>query len=266
MLIGCKDVHEAAREVMEKIEGLARYPIISCYMTCKGISPSGNIYVPNIHQAGTWRDGERVREALAEAAPCIFRRSEELRALADDISSHAYMPPSALRDHLLRSWKSGGVTIQGVELCDRGSWPVKESLIDYKKYFHDLYLTGEAWPTTAGRASIRVYDIRLEDSIIHLVSEEMVKAASAAIPDKSIVSGLMECIPYHSITISFDHNTWHGKGPRMNYAVMSIDFISGSPEVHGSSFWDIPISERDNIVKISANYVIGADKFMKEDI
>ena len=264
MLIGCKDIHEASREAMEKMMDRARYPIISCCMTCKGISPSGYIYVPSIRPTGAWYEderGEEVREALGAAASGIFRHSEALRSLADDISSHAYMPPAALRDHLLRSWKSGGI-----EILDKGPWPVKNVLIDYKKYFRDLYLTGEAYPSTNGRASTRAYDTHIEDDILHSAAEEIIKAASPIIPDKDIVMCLREYIHYHSISISFHHNSWHGKGRRMNYAVMDIDFVGGSPEFPGNSFWDTPLPDRSNVVHISAQYILRADKFLEEEI
>ena len=182
---------------MEKMMDRARYPIISCYMTCKGISPSGIIYIPSIHRAETWYEderGDKAREALGEAAPSIFRHSEELRSLADDISSHAYMPSAALRDHLLRSWKSGKI-----EILDNGPWPIKNSLIDYKKYFRDLYLAGEAYPSTHGRASTRAYGTQIVDDILHSAAEGIIKAVSPIIPDKDLVMCLMECIHYHSI-------------------------------------------------------------------
>lgn len=261
MLIGCKDVHEASREAMEKMMDRARYPIISCYMTCKGISPSDIIYVPYQGRTWTWCDGERAREALGEVAPSIFRHSEELRSLAGDISSHAYMTSAALRDHLLRSWKSGGI-----EILDKGPWPVKNALIDYKKYFRDLYLTGEAYPSTHGRASTRTYGTHIEDDILHSAAEGIIKAVSPIIPDKDIVTCLMECIPYHSISIRFHHNSWHGQGRRMNYVVMNIEFTSGSPELPGNSFGNIPLPGRSNEVKISASYVLRADKFLEEEI
>lgn len=263
MLIGCKDIHEASREAMERMMDRARYPIISCYMTCKGISPSGIIYIPNTHQkeSWTWCDGERTREALGEVAPSIFWHSEELRSLADDISSHAYMPSATLRDHLLRSWKSGKI-----EILDNGPWPVKNSLIDYKKYFRDLYMAGEAYPSTHGRASTRAYGTQIVDDILHSASEGIIKAVSPIIPDKDLVMCLMECIPYHSVSISFHHNSWHGQGHRMNYVVMNIEFTSGSPEIPGNSFENIPLPGRSNEVKISASYVLRADKFIKDDI
>ncbi len=249
MLIGCKDVHEASREAMEKIMDLARYPIISCCMTCEGISPSGIIYVPSIHTR-ILDNEERVKEALGEVAPSIFRRSEALRSLADDISSHAYLPPAALRDHLLRSWKSGEI-----EIIDKGprDWPIKNSLIDYKKYFRNLYLAEEAYPSLHGQASTRVYGTHIEDDILRSASEEIIKAVSPIIPDKDIVTCLMEDIHYHSVSIGFRHNSWHGKGRRMNYVVMGIDLVSGSPRM-------------SNKVEISTRYVLRADKFLEEDI